>query len=258
MRNEREDSYSGFEDALDEMTPMQSTLVSVMEKKEEEAQAEEDKKELLSRVRSESELQEFKNEFDKEAKETSEISRESVSRLLRRSKSRVVKRVLSRGKFDVSELEKLAIIRDSDNSNTSSFKELVEVLHAADSITNEEEGKEDDDNLASTKMGSTDNGGKNDDDGWSKAEKMYTASTIERHHRRSSARRSLVPLKVKEEKKVTEEDNKISATEQVVENEEYGKENKDEKISVERIIKGVPHPRQSEAEDCACDVCVLM
>ena len=44
-----------------------------------------------------------------------EISGESVGKMLRKSKSRIVKRVLSGGKFGVSELETLAKIRDSDN-----------------------------------------------------------------------------------------------------------------------------------------------
>ena len=174
-REEREDSYSGFEDALDEMTPvMKPTLTKVMEEKEE--------KELMTRVRSKSELDELKDEFDREDVEhKGEISGESVGRMLRKSKSRVVKRVLSGGKFGVSDIQTLAKVRDVNNSNTSSFKELVEVLHAADNITDEEGSKSEGTQLIDT----------NDNDEWEKAEKRYTKSAIERHHRRSSAGRSI-------------------------------------------------------------------
>ena len=234
-REEREDSYSGFEDALDEMTPvMKPTLTKVMEEKEE--------KELMTRVRSKSELDELKSEFDREDVEhKGEISGESVGRMLRKSKSRVVKRVLSGGKFGVSELQTLAKIRDVNNSNTSSFKELVEVLHAADNITDEEGSKSEGKQLVD------DN---NDNDEWEKAEKRYTKSTIERHHRRSSAGRSIkvAAVEQQQEKKI----------DQAVEKTDIKQEkelNEDE--AVDRIIRGVPHPKQNQAADCAC-ACVLM
>ena len=236
-REEREDSYSGFEDALDEMTPvMKPTLTKVMEEKEE--------KELMTRVRSKSELDELKDEFDREDVEhKGEISGESVGRMLRKSKSRVVKRVLSGGKFGVSELQTLAKIRDVNNSNTSSFKELVEVLHAADNITDEEGSKSEGTQLID------DN---NDNDEWEKAEKRYTKSAIERHHRRSSAGRSIKVAAVEQQ----QQEKKID---QAVEKNDIKQEKKElnEDEAVDRIIRGVPHPKQNQAADCAC-ACVLM
>ena len=239
-REEREDSYSGFEDALDEMTPvMKPTLTKVMEEMEE--------KELMTRVRSKSELDELKDEFDREDVEhKGEISGESVGRMLRKSKSRVVKRVLSGGKFGVSDIQILAKIRDVNNSHTSSFKELVEVLHAADNITDEEgksEGKQQfiDKNT-------------NDHDEWEKAEKRYTKSAIERHHRRSSAGRSIKVVAAVEQQQ-QQQQKKI---EQAVEKNDMKQENvvsMNEDEAVDRIIRGVPHPKQNN--DCAC-ACVLM
>ena len=236
-REEREDSYSGFEDALDEMTPvMKPTLTKVMEEKEE--------KELMTRVRSKSELDELKDEFDREDVEhKGEISGESVGRMLRKSKSRVVKRVLSGGKFGVSDIQTLAKVRDVNNSNTSSFKELVEVLHAADNITDEEGSKSEGTQLID------DN---NDNDEWEKAEKRYTKSAIERHHRRSSAGRSIKVAAVEQQ----QQEKKID---QAVEKNDIKQEKKElnEDEAVDRIIRGVPHPKQNQAADCAC-ACVLM
>ena len=238
-REEREDSYSGFEDALDEMTPvMKPTLTKVMEEMEE--------KELMTRVRSKSELDELKDEFDREDVEhKGEISGESVGRMLRKSKSRVVKRVLSGGKFGVSDIQTLAKVRDVNNSNTSSFKELVEVLHAADNITDEEGSKSEGTQLIDN----------NDNDEWEKAEKRYTKSAIERHHRRSSAGRSIKVVAAVEQQQ-QQQQKKI---EQAVEKNDMKQEkvvsmNEDE--AVDRIIRGVPHPKQNNA-DCAC-ACVLM
>ena len=199
----------------------------------------------MTRVRSKSELDELKDEFDREDVEhKGEISGESVGRMLRKSKSRVVKRVLSGGKFGVSDIQMLAKIRDVNNSHTSSFKELVEVLHAADNITDEEgksEGKQQfiDKNT-------------NDHDEWEKAEKRYTKSAIERHHRRSSAGRSIKVAAVEQQ----QQEKKID---QAVEKNDIKQEKKElnEDEAVDRIIRGVPHPKQNQAADCAC-ACVLM
>ena len=138
-------------------------------------------------------------------------------------------------------------------SHTSSFKELVEVLHAADTIT-EEESKSDEKLVENNKK--IDSGGvdADDNDEWEKAEKRYTETTIERHHRRSSACRSVKIVEQKKElmnNKVTDESQEVQEEVTEVTLKE------DEKESVDRIIRGVPHPKQNQAENCAC-ACVLM
>ena len=227
-REEREDSYSGFEDALDEMTPvMKPTLTKVMEEKEE--------KELMTRVRSKSELDELKDEFDHEDVEhKGEISGESVGRMLRKSKSRVVKRVLSGGKFGVSDIQTLAKVRDVNNSNTSSFKELVEVLHAADNITDEEVVKKVKEHNLLTRTIMM-NG--------RKLRNVTLSPRSKRHHRRSSAGRSIKVAAVEQQ----QQEKKID---QAMEKNDIKQEKKElnEDEAVDRIIRGVPHPKQNRLQ----------
>lgn len=184
---------------------------------------------FLRRTRSKSEIDELKAAFDRADKAKSgEIDRESLREVLSSDETRAVRKAKS-GKFNADELEALARAVDVDNSGTTSFNELVQVLGAAEKIAGSpsKHEEEDEDNDAhpyekSTTEANTRELGENvaatvtpsktsenvdskvaatlpkdlkttdeTSDDWEQAEKQYTSAALVRHRRNSAARRSL-------------------------------------------------------------------
>ena len=211
----------------------------------------------LSRSRSKSEIKELKDVFDRADKAKSgEIDRKSLREVLESDETRAVRRAKS-GKFDVEELESLAEAIDVDKSGTTTFNELVQVLGAAETLSEspkveDQKNAETENDEKESSVGSNEKHAdvseepkKTEHEDWEAAERKYTTAALDRHRRNSAARRSVTmqkkssPVADAKEKKNGDE---RTAAHPIVD---------DDKASVR-----VPSIRVDET-DCAC-ACLVM
>lgn len=246
-------SLDGFEDAIEarENQQNQSARKGGEEKREGTTS---------SRMRSVSEIDELKREFEKaDVSGTGALKKEELRSLLTSEKSRVVTRAKS-GKFNVEDLHRIAQTVDVDNTGTTSFEQLVTVLDAADKLvsTTDQEFKGESvsedtkrsDAKAEDPVDVLEKKKKTEDE-WSKAEKQFTSEALVRHHRRSSARRSLANKTEGVPKEASSDPDKTDAKEEKKEaKKEEGSANE------ERVLQRAPQT-PDVTENCAC-ACVVM